>query len=164
MALGIIIIISLILLGVALIMAEIFLLPGISIAGFAGGIFMVGSIVYAFYYMNSTTGYITIVANIIICSFAFLYLIKSNALDRIALKTDIESKVDQSDLLQLKEGQKGTTLSRLNPIGKGIFGDIAIEVKSFSGEFIDTEQAIVIVKIDGNNVLVRNPDEYSNSI
>lgn len=155
MALSIIIIVCLILLGVALMMAEIFLLPGITVAGFAGGILMIASIVYAFYYMGSTPGYITIAGNLIICSIAFIFLIKSNTLDRIALKTDIESKVDQPELQQLKIGQKGVAISRLNPIGKAEFGEIIVEAKSFTGEFIDSEEKVEIVKIDNSNVLVQ---------
>ena len=45
MTVEIIIIVCLIVIGVALMLAEIFLLPGITIAGIAGGVMMVGSIV-----------------------------------------------------------------------------------------------------------------------
>lgn len=158
MTLGIVIITCLILLGVALMMAEIFLLPGITVAGFAGGLMMIASIVYAFYYMSPTAGYITIVANIVIGIAAFVFLIKSNALDHIALKTDIESVVEEPALLQLKSGDVGISLSRLNPIGKAEFGDYIVEAKSFTGEFIDAEESVEIVKIDNNNVLVKIPD------
>lgn len=136
-------------------MAEIFLLPGITVAGIAGGLFMIASIVYAFYYMGSTPGYITIAANVVVCSVAFIFLIKSNTLDRIALKTDIEAKVDQPELRQLKIGAIGVAISRLNPIGKAEFGELIVEAKSLTGEFIDSERKVEIVKIDSNNVLVQ---------
>lgn len=155
MVLSIIIIVCLILLGVALMMAEIFLLPGITIAGFAGGLLMIGSVVYAFAYMGSASGYVSIVANVIVFGIVLVFLIKSKALDRIALKTDIESTVDQSDLQQLRVGERGIAISRLNPIGKAEFGEIIVEAKSFSGEFIDNETKIEIVKIDNSNVLVQ---------
>ncbi len=164
MTLGIIIITCLILLGVALMMAEIFLLPGITIAGFAGGILMIASITYAFYYMGSTAGYITIGANIAIGITTFIFLIKSNTLDRIALKTDIESKVDQSELSQLHVGERGIAISRLNPIGKAEFKELIVEAKSFTGEFIDTEEAIEIVKIEPTNVLVIPVNKEENQI
>lgn len=162
MTLGIIIIICLILLGVALMMAEIFLLPGISIAGFAGGLMMIASIFYAFYYMGATAGYITLVANVVVFVASLIILVKSKALDHIALKTDIDAKVDQPELQILKAGDKGITLSRLNPIGKAEFGDYIVEAKSFTGEFIDAEQTVEIVKVESNNVLVQ-PDEVSPS-
>lgn len=155
MTLGIIIIACLILLGVALMMAEIFLLPGITIAGFAGGILMIGSIVYAFYYMTPTVGYITIGANMVAGLGTFFYLIKSNTLDKIALKTDIDSKIDQPEVKELNPGDKGVALSRINPIGKAEFGTNVVEVKSFTGEFIDAEEKLIIMRIENMSVWVQ---------
>lgn len=155
MTIGIIIIVCLILLGVTLLMAEIFLLPGITVAGFAGGIFMIGSIVYAFYYLNTTAGYITIAANILVSAVAFVFLIKSGTMERIALKTDIVSKVEQPEIAQLNTGDKGIALSRINPIGKAEFGNIIVEAKSVTGEFIDVDKKIEIVKVEKTNVLVQ---------
>ncbi|MDU1905545.1 MAG: nodulation efficiency protein D (NfeD) [Dysgonomonas sp.] len=164
MALGIIIIICLILLGVALMMAEIFLLPGITVAGFAGGILMIGSIVYAFYYMTPTAGYITIGANIVIGIGTFFYLIKSNTLDKIALTTDIDSKVDQPEVKNLSLGDKGIAISRINPIGKAEFGDNIVEVKSFTGEFIDVEEKLIIMRIENTNIWVQTIHENEISL
>ncbi|MEN9918673.1 MAG: hypothetical protein RL662_1109 [Bacteroidota bacterium] len=154
MTLGIIIITCLILLGVALMMAEIFLLPGITIAGLGGGMLMILSVVYAFYYVNDTVGYITIAANIILGVGAFMFLIKSNALDRIALNTNIDATVDQTEIKQLEIGYTGVALSRLNPMGKASFRDLIVEVRSITGEFIDAEMPIEIVKIENSNVYV----------
>lgn len=156
MAIDIIILLILVLLGLVLIMLEIFLLPGITIAGIAGGIILIGAIVYAFYYIGENAGYITILSSAILGVAAFIFLIKSKTLDHIALKTDITSKVDQSDKLQIKEGDKGVTLSRINPIGKAEFeNQLVIEVKSFTGEFIDTEVNIEVVKTDSSSILVQ---------
>ncbi|SHF64261.1 NfeD family protein [Dysgonomonas macrotermitis] len=156
MTVEIIIIVCLILVGVALLLAEIFLLPGITVAGIAGGVMMVGSIVYAFYYVGPTTGYITIAANIVIGVGAFIFVIKSNALDHIALKTDIESVVEQPEIQKLSVGQKGIALSRLNPIGKVEFNDEStVEAKSVTGEFIDAGEWVEIVHIDKSSVLVK---------
>lgn len=155
----IIIIIFLILIGVALLMAEIFLLPGITIAGVAGCLTMIGSIVYAFYYIGNTAGYLTITANVAIFVLTLIILIKSKALDHIALKTDITSTViDKDEFKGLKIGDKGITISRLNPIGKAEFGTQIVEAKSFTGEYIDEGQAIEIVRIDNSNILVQSID------
>jgi len=164
MTLGIIIIACLILLGVALMMAEIFLLPGITIAGFAGGILMIGSIVYAFQYMGAYTGYITVGANVVIFGLVFIFLVKSKTLDRIALNTNIDAKVDQAEIKQLQVGQTGIALSRLNPIGKAEFGEFIVEAKSFTGEFIDVQEPVEIVRIDSYNVLVQPVIQKENNI
>ncbi len=162
MTLEIIIIIALILIGVALMMAEIFLLPGITIAGFAGGLLMIASIAYAFYYIGPEAGYITIGANIILTAGAFVFLIKSNAMERISLKKDIDSVVDQPELHTLHAGDKGIAASRLNPIGKAEFGDTIVEAKSFTGEFIDVGEPVEIIKVEKSNVSVQPLHEIEN--
>lgn len=163
MAIEIIIIIFLILLGVGLFLAEVFLLPGITIAGIAGGVMLIGSIAYAFYYMGETAGYITIAANIVITAAAFIFIIKSNALNHIALKTDIEATVDQTEIKQLQEGQTGVALSRLNPIGKAEFeNQYIVEVKSVTGEFIDEGENVQIVKIEKSSVMVQPVHQNEN--
>ena len=155
MTIDIIIVVFLLLLGVALLLAEVFLLPGITIAGFAGGLSLIGGIIYSFMYLGNTAGVISIGASTVIGVGAFVYLIKSNAMNRIALETDIDAKVDQSDLKQLQVGGRGKTLSRLNPIGKAEFDGVTVEAKSYNGEFIDNDIEVEIIKIDSSNVLVQ---------
>ena len=156
MAIDIIIILILVLLGLALIMVEIFLLPGITVAGIGGGIILIGAIIYAFHYMGENAGYTTIATSAILGIGVFIFLIKSKTLNRISLKTDITSKIDQSDRLHIKVGDKGITLSRINPIGKAEFeNELVIEVKSFTGEFIDTEVEIEVVKTDSSSILIQ---------
>lgn len=155
MTIEIIIVIFLILLGIALLLAEIFFLPGVTIAGFAGGLSLLGGIVYAFVYLGNTAGFITIGLSTVLGVGSFVYLIKSDTMDRIALKTDIEATVDQTELKQLQIGDKGKSVSRLNPIGKAQFGNIVVEAKSVNGEFIDENLLIEIVKIESSNVLVQ---------
>ena len=151
----IVIVVFLIVLGIVLLLAEIFLLPGITVSGFAGALSLIGGIVYAFIYIGNTAGLISIVASIVLFGASFAFLIKSNAMSRIALKTDIDATVDQSELKQLKSGDEGQTLSRLNPIGNAEFNGVTIEAKSVTGEYIDEGEAVVIVKVETYNVLVK---------
>ena len=155
MMIEIVIVVFLILLGIALLIAEVFFLPGITIAGFAGALSLMGGVIYAFVYLGNTAGFITMGVSVVLSAGTFVYMIKSNTMDRIALKTDIEATVDQSDLKQLQVGDKGKSISRLNPIGKAQFGDIVVEAKSVNGEFIDDDVSVEIVKVEGYNVLVQ---------
>lgn len=163
MTVEIIIIAFLILLGVGLFIAEVFLLPGITIAGIAGGVMLIGSIAYAFYYIGETAGYITIGANVVVTIAAFIIIMKSNALSHISLKTDIDATVDQTEILLLQNGQIGITVSRLNPIGKAEFDNQSIvEVKSITGEFIDEGESVQIVKIEKSSVMVQPVPQTEN--
>ena len=165
MTIDIIIVICLVLLGVALMMAEIFLLPGTTVAAIGATIMLVGSVVYAFYYIGNTAGYITVVANAVLGVGSFVFLIKSKTLDHIALNTNIDAIVDQPEIAYLSVGQEGLALSRLNPIGKAEFDNKHVtEVKSVTGEFIDADSKIEIVSINKRTVLVQEVKKEKKTI
>lgn len=149
-----IIVITLCVLGLILILVEIFLIPGITIAGIAGALFSIGGIYYAFSSIGTTAGVITLVANLICFGIAFIYLVKSGALDRIALKTDINSTVVSKEDLGISVGDSGITISRLNPIGKVKVNDVVMEGKSL-GDFIDEDTEIEVIKVSPTQLLVK---------
>ena len=134
---------------------EIFLLPGISIAGIAGAIFLVGGIVYSYMFLGSTAGNITLAASAVALGVTFFGLLKSKSLERISLNTNIDDKVDNSYLQKIAVGDTGVTISRLNPIGKVLVNDVEAEGKSFDGEFIEEDTEIVVIKVETYNVLVK---------
>ena len=86
---------------------------------------------------------------------AFVWLVKSKSLQKIALTADITETVDNSELKSLKKGDTGVAVSRLNPIGKVMVNDVVVEGKSFDGEFIDEDAEIEVVRVETYNVAVR---------
>lgn len=140
--------------GILLILAEIFLIPGITLAIVAGGLFLVGGIYYAFSSLGTTGGLITLASSVVIGLFAFVYLIKSKALDHIALKTNIDSTVSSHTLPDVSVGDTGVTVSRLNPIGKVKVKEIVMEGKSL-GDFIDEDMEIEVVKVTPSQLVVK---------
>ncbi len=155
MTFNLIIVAALVVLGVVLLLVEFFLLPGISIAGVGGAIFMVGGVIYSYIYLGSTAGNITLALSLLMLALAFVWLLKSKTLQKIALTADINETVDNSELRSLKPGDTGVAVSRLNPIGKVMVNDITVEGKSFDGEFIDEDAKIEVVKVETYNVLVK---------
>ena len=145
---------------ILLIIAEIFLLPGITIAGIAGVLFAIGGIAYA-YSVNVMTGNITLGSSIFAFGGLFLWLMRSNSFSRVSLKADIESTVASPRDMELNVGDEGITLSRLAPIGKARFNNITVEAKSM-GEFIDENTSVVIKRVDGYNVVVENKNNTNN--
>jgi membrane-bound ClpP family serine protease len=73
-------------------------------------------------------------------------LVKSKALDRIALKTDIDSTVAGKELPDISAGDTGICISRLNPIGKVRVNNITMEAKALSG-YIDENTTVKVIKI-----------------
>ena len=155
MTLHIIVVISVIVLGILFMLIEIFLLPGISIAGIAGAIFLIGGIVYSYMFLGSTAGNVTLAASAVTLGLTFFGLLKSKSLERISLNTNIDDKVDNSYLLKMAVGDIGVAVSRLNPIGKVLVNDVEAEGKSYDGEFIEEDTEIVVVKVETYNVLVK---------
>ena len=155
MTLHIIVVISVIVLGILFMLIEIFLLPGISIAGIAGANFLIGGIVYSYMFLGSTAGNITLAASAVTLGLTFFGLLKSKSLERISLNTNIDDKVDNSYLQKIAVGDTGVAISRLNPIGKILVNNIEAEGKSFDGEFIEEDSEIVVIKVETYNVLVK---------
>ncbi|MDD2243145.1 MAG: NfeD family protein [Dysgonamonadaceae bacterium] len=155
MALNIIIVTVIILLGLLFLMIEIFLLPGISIAGIAGIIFLIGGIVFAFTYIGSTAGTITLIASVVLIAVTFVLLLRSKSLKKIALNTEITSTVDNSDFKNINVGDKGVTISRLNPMGKVMVNNVIVEAKTYDGGMIDEETEIIVEKVESMNIIVR---------
>lgn len=148
----IIIVAILMLVAVVLILLEIFLLPGITLAGIGGTLFAVAGIIYA-YSVGTVVGHATLLLSLVAFIAAFAWLLRSRSLRKVALKTDVDSKLTSSRDLGINPGDEGITLSRLAPIGKAIIGDVEVEAKS-TGELIDEGTPIKVLRVDGYNVLV----------
>ena len=149
----ILIVIALCIVGIVLILVEIFLIPGLTLTAVAGAAFSIGGIYYAFTHIGTTAGVITLISVIAVIGIAFVYLIKSKALDKIALKTDINSTVGSKELPDIAEGDTGITISRLNPIGKVRVNDITMEAKTLS-DFIDENTEIKVIKVFSTQLIV----------
>lgn len=154
MTFNLIIVSIVILLGIAFLLAEIFLIPGLSVAGIAGLVFLISGIAYAYVYIGAMVGNISLIVSIFLLLASFLYFIQSKSLRRISLETNIDAKVDTSDLHKIEVGDEGVTESRLNPIGKVTIKGITVEAKSLTGELIDEDTEVVVKKVDWANVVV----------
>ena len=95
MLLDIAIIVFLMVAAILLILAEIFLLPGITLAGIGGAIFAIGGVVFA-YTVGMWVGHLTLSLSIITFGVIFAWLLRSQSFNKIALKTDIDSKLTSS--------------------------------------------------------------------
>ena len=134
---------------VILFLVELFIIPGISIAGFLAG----GANYYAFANLGATAGFITLAISVITCVGSLVWFMHSKTLDKIALKKNITSKVDRSAEEKVKIGDTGITTTRLALIGYAeINGDI-VEVKSTDG-FLNEKTPIIVNRITDGVILV----------
>jgi len=153
MSLSIIIIILLMAVAILLLLLEIFFLPGVTVAGVGGSIFAIGGIIYA-YSVGTVTGHITLAGSIALFGGIFFWLLRAKSLQRIALKTNVDSTLTSTRDMGLQIGDQGVTLSRLAPIGKARFGQTTVEAKA-QEDFIDEQTPVAIIRIEGYNVIVK---------
>ena len=91
---NIFLVVLLVLAGVALLLMEMFLLPGFGIAGIGGFGCLIGAVVLAWLWISSMAGYITLAACLVLSGLAIWGFLRSHALDKMALDTKIESHVE----------------------------------------------------------------------
>ena len=149
----IVIIASLIIAGLILFIIEVFLLPGISIAGFVSA----GCLLYANYYafdtLGTVPGCITLAISVIGVVAITIWFMRSKTVDKLSLKKTIDYRPEPLKGLNLKVGDEGIALTRLALIGNAEFSGRIIEVRS-SGEFIDQKSKIRVERILDGVVLV----------
>lgn len=145
---------TLLVVGIFLIILEIFFLPGITIAGIASILFLAGAIYYAFAELGSTEGFVVLAVSVMAVITAIIWFMRSKTLTKMSLHTEIDSVAPTLIDSHIKVGDTGVTLSRLNPMGQIIIGNEKIEAKSLDG-FIDENQPVVVEKVENTNVIVR---------
>ena len=147
-------IISLIIIGVVLLLAELLLIPGIGVAGILGLLSIIGANVIAFYYHSQTVGIIVLFISIVICVLGTWYALRAKTWKRLSLQHEIEAKaIPLPEEQGIRIGMKGKTLGRLIPSGKARFGNIDIEVYALQG-VIDPGMEIEVVQIENLRIFV----------
>ena len=148
------IIIILILVGLALLVLEILVVPGTGVAGIIGFAVMATGIWMAYTRQGAQAGHITLVVTLAINLIGLVLALRSKTWKRAMLSTVIKSKVNTIEGAGLKVGIKGTTTGRCAPMGKAIFNNKFYEVSAME-DFIDPETAIEIIKITGSKIFIK---------
>ncbi len=91
------IVVILTLIGVLLLLVELFLIPGIGIAGVLGVGCMIGAVVWAYVSVSALAGRITLGASVLLTLIGVIVFLRSRALDKMSLDTKIDSSVQLAD-------------------------------------------------------------------
>ncbi|HPX79799.1 MAG TPA: NfeD family protein [Bacteroidales bacterium] len=147
-------VITLILLGLLLLFAELTVIPGFGIAGILGLAGFAGGIVLAFMKFGTTVGFIVLFGALALCGILLFFTLRSKTWRKITLKENIEEKALPSPEEQgISVGMEGISLTRLNPAGNGRFGNTTVEVRSSEG-LIQAKTPIKVVYIEGLSIFV----------
>jgi len=151
---SVVLIIILIVIGLSLMVVEVVVLPGITIAGIGGAI-MIGSGVYlTFKWFGNTAGMIALILTGILFIIFMVYALRAKTWNRLSLHSEIDSKVNVVDTNDIKTGDRGMTVSRLAPIGKILIHDKIMEGKSEFG-LIDENREVEVVHVNNSTVIVQ---------
>ena len=175
--------VALLLMGVALLMVEIFVLPGFGIAGFLGILCIViglfGMLIENlpdelpwprddFAWRDFTTGVLALsfgfVGFVVLAWLLAKYLPKMQFLSGLILvptaaKLGDEMEVSmtappESESIAVSMGEVGEVVSTLRPAGRAKFGGAVVDVVA-TAEFLDKGTKVEIIEIHGNRVVVK---------
>lgn len=146
-------IILLIILGILLMLAEIFVVPGIGIVGVIGLICLSAGVYFA-YEESNVTGHAALGGTVVLCAGLTYLAFKSSTWKKMMVKTELHGKTNSIEEHQIEAGNEGLSISRLAPMGKARINERIVEVKSFN-DFIDEDEPIVVLRVEGNLIVVK---------
>ena len=146
-------IIGFIVFGIILIVVEIVFVPGTTIVGVGGLVCMGYGIYVTFQTFGNTAGTITLIITGTFCISALIYSLKTRSWERFSLKKTMNSKFNEEFKQDLSVGDKGESISSLKPIGKALFNDQEVEVRSMGG-YVREKNHIRIIKIEQSKIFV----------
>jgi len=161
--------------GIALIALEVFVIPGFGIAGIAGLVFTLGSLIlvmlnndfFDFSFVKASeifqataTILVGLFGSIIVMFFGGIRLTNSKLFKRIALQTvQNRSEGYTSNFKQeLMAGKTGTAYTVLRPSGK-VMIEGALYDASTRGDYIEKNDKIKVINDDGTSLKVKKLDE-----
>lgn len=147
-------IILLILLGVLFLVAELLLLPGVSV-GTILALVCYGSAVYlAFADFGTMTGLVTLAVVLLLSIIATVMSLRAKTWQRFSLKQEIDSTSMQLPETEIAIGARGVSISRLSPMGRVEIDGKSYEAKSVDA-YIEQKQMVEVVGFDNFAVLVK---------
>lgn len=147
-------IIILTLLGVILLLTEIFFIPGVGVAGILGFVSQVAASFCAFKTYGQEAGWIVTLVNVLLLIGFLVFALRAKTWRRFTLNTKIDSKVQQDPDTVLAIGDKGRTVTRLSPMGTARIEGRSYEVKALEG-MLDAGTEIEVVLIEDNRIFVK---------
>ena len=158
--------ILIILLGLGLIIVEVYLIPGFNVVGILGFLVILFGVGYSYSEIGVVGGTLFMVGALVITGASFLWLWKSGAWDRFILATNLKS--DDRMIARESEdrarylGRLGTAITPLRPTGIVEIDGHRIEVMT-EGEYIAAGSHVTIVAMDRRRYFVRMAaaDEHS---
>jgi membrane-bound ClpP family serine protease len=148
-----IIIILLVAVGLALLVAELIIVPGTTLVGLAGGVLVTMGVIRTFNTFGQAAGYTVFFTAVVLGGVLTLWAFRTKSWEKFSLKDTISSRFNEEEVMNLQVGQRGKTLSSCRPVGKAEFENHSWEVRT-SGGYLDAGIEVQITKIDNRNITI----------
>ncbi len=140
--------------GWLLVFLEVFFIPGTMLFALIGTITMISGVVIAYSSFGVLGGTAALVGTAVFSVFSIIFGFKSGLLAGLTLRNQNKGKVNEVDEAKIKSGDSGIAISKIAPIGKGLFNDLTYEVQT-QGEWIVEGTPIEVSKTSPNKIFVK---------
>jgi len=148
------VIVLIILLGLFLLILEFFVFPGVTFAGIGGFLFTAGGIYFVYVKYGVTYGNLALVATLAVAIVILVMSFRSNTWNRLMLNSNIEGKVETVEENNIKVGDEGLSVTRLNPIGKVKVNNEMVEGRC-PGHFVSENTPVIVQKVFKTYIIVK---------
>ena len=141
------------LMGIILIFLEVFIIPGTTVFGIFGAVISVVAIIFAYKYLGTNTGHLSIIIGFIV--FMVFFFLGKKFMDKsnFSLHQELTGKVNLYEA-KAKVGDTGIAHTDIKPNGKAIIDNEKIEVFSI-GQYITKGEKIIVTKIEQNKIFIK---------
>lgn len=149
--------IALILVGLVLIVIEVYMVPGFNVIGILGLIMIVVAVGFSFTEAGWTGGFMALGGSAVAIGGVFWFLYATGAWDRFVLTTELTSSETEDEEREQRKrylGKNGVALTPLRPAGVIEIDGSRLEV-STEGEFIAAGSKVRVVAMDRRRYFVR---------
>ncbi len=150
------VIIIVLIIGLLLLFTEVAVVPGFGVAGILGILALGAGAVAAWTELGPLWGGVTAGISVFAAVVMLFWLPRSRAGRKMVLEHDHRAAISQEDRSGLV-GRRGITVTPLRPIGRVRFGTDEVDVMT-EGEYIDSNQEVEVMTVEGPRVVVRIPD------
>jgi len=146
------IIIALFIVGLLLLLAEMLIIPGVGVAGVLGLLSLGGSCYYGFVHYGTVGGVIVTVICCLLVIGMLVYALRGKTWKKISLDTVIDHQPASASAIRV--GMRGTTLTRLAPMGSARIGGVVCEVRC-PDHLTDPGVEVEVIEIEDNKITVK---------
>ncbi|MEG1580154.1 MAG: NfeD family protein [Bacteroidaceae bacterium] len=137
-----------------LFVVEVFLLPGIGLAGIGAAIGIISANILTFNTYGTGIGLWVMLGSILLCGLLLYWVTHSRTIDHYSLDKSIDSTSANPAQLSIRVGDTGIALNRLALIGNAEIGGKTVEVKSADG-FLSEGTPLVVTRVEQALIVVK---------